>query len=77
MTVEMERPFVWPQVPENLDEWNQKQIQAAENEQKEYQEKSGRSGDTVPVAKSARESMADQAKRLLEGKETWRPTPVP
>ena len=72
MTVELEDPFVWPEEVEDFSEWNQKEVRAGEKEQKAYQEKNSGMGDTV-VNKERRESMREQAKALLEGRERWRP----
>lgn len=73
MTVELERPFVWPEAPEDLSEWNQDQVRMGQDMQKEMQRKSMPTGDTV-INKERREAMRDQAKALLEGKAQWKPT---
>ena len=72
MTVELERPFVWPEETKDFEAWNQKEVREAEKEQEGFREKSRPSGDAV-VDEKRRERMREQAKALLEGKERWSP----
>ncbi|GAB7362669.1 hypothetical protein MBLNU230_g2978t1 [Neophaeotheca triangularis] len=72
MTVELEEPFAWPEVPESLDEWSQGEFKQAEKEQEDYGERLGPTRDTY-VDKGRRERMREQAKALLEGREVWMP----
>lgn len=72
MTVELERPFVWPEEPEDYSEWNMKEVQQSEEEQEKFS-KSLAPGADAEEPKERRERMREQAKRLLEGKEKWRP----
>ena len=72
MTVELESPFVFPKTPENLDEWHQDTWEAAQKDQEKYQERSGRLADAMFDAED-RTSVAEQARRLVEGKDIWRP----
>jgi len=73
MTVELERPFVWPAEPEDFSPWNQKEVQESEAEQNASQDKMRPTGDAIPNTER-RERMREQAKALLEGKEKWRPS---
>lgn len=71
MIVQLEKPFVWPQEPveeemdrefdrrrwERTTEVRERQMQGAENEKKIMQD---------------RLSVAEQAQRLLEGKDKWK-----
>lgn len=72
MTVELERPFVWPEETEDMTPWNQEQVQASEKEQKEAGERNRPMGDAM-VDENRRERMREQAQALLEGRERWRP----
>jgi large subunit ribosomal protein L23 len=72
MTVELERPFVWPEVPLDMSDFNQKQVQNYNEETKAIQEKQGSLGDTM-INEERRLSMREQAKALLEGKAKWKP----
>ncbi|TKX19849.1 hypothetical protein C1H76_8047 [Elsinoe australis] len=74
MTVRMEKPFVWPEAPrdEELKEaWGKYTYEAAQEQQKEFGKKMRRR-DTWVDEKEV-EEMRGQAKRLLEGKERWKP----
>lgn len=74
MTVEMEKPFVWPEVPkgEELEKWNHTQFKASRESNEEYGRMRGRLADAM-FSQKDREAMREQAKRLLEGGEKWRP----
>lgn len=72
MTVELERPFVWPEPLEDMSKFNQDQVQKYNDETKEMQEKMAPTGDTV-VNEQRRVKMREQAKALLEGKAKWKP----
>lgn len=70
MTVEMERPFVWPDEPEDFKAWDQKTHRLVE----EYQEEAGKRMDPRQAKMEAdpeRESIAVQAKRILRGEDPW------
>lgn len=75
MTVELERPFVWPEEPEDFKAFNQEQVKEYEEDTKKMREKQQPTGDTV-VNEARRESMREQAKALLEGKAKWKPVAV-
>ena len=72
MTVELERPFVWPDEPEDYSEWNQSEVEESEREGKKIQEQKGPTGDAL-VNEDRRKAMREQAKALLEGKQKWKP----
>lgn len=72
MTVEMEQPFVWPAEPDNYDAWNKTTFEKASKDNEKYQEKRGRLADTLFDVED-RQSLREQAKALLEGREKWRP----
>jgi large subunit ribosomal protein L23 len=73
MTVEMERPFVWPEAPSDYSPWNKEQNKMAREESEEMQDKMGASSDAVSVSHEQRKRMREQAIALLEGREKWRP----
>ncbi|KAI9705410.1 MAG: hypothetical protein M1836_006165 [Candelina mexicana] len=70
MTVEMERPFVWPDEPEDFEPWDKKTYDAAQESQKAEREKYSLKATQNPP--EDRETIAEQARRLLTGKERWR-----
>lgn len=71
MTVELQRPFVWPEEPEDYQEWNRKEVEGSSEEQEKAQEKERPSGATM-APEERMESMREQAKALLEGKAKWK-----
>lgn len=71
MTVELQRPFVWPEEPEDYQEWNQKEVEGSSEEQEKAQEEQMPSAGTK-APKERMESMREQAKALLEGKAKWK-----
>lgn len=73
MTVELERPFVWPAEPENYDAWGKKQTEANTKDNEAIQERMASTGDTIGQSDDARKAMREQAKALLEGRERWKP----
>ncbi|KAI5195167.1 hypothetical protein E4T42_08527 [Aureobasidium subglaciale] len=75
MTVELESPFVWPELPneEDLNEnWSTDTHKQAQKDNDKYAEQRGRLADTS-VDRDERMSMREQAKALLERKEQWKP----
>ena len=72
MTVELERPFVWPAPPEDYSAWNKKEVEDAEKEQDEFGKKMQSDADTL-VNEDRRKAMREQAQVLLEGKQKWKP----
>jgi large subunit ribosomal protein L23 len=69
MTVEMERPFVWPEVPD-LEKWDKKTFDAAQKEREENEKQFRPDGRQIPTKERA--SIAEQARLLLQGKEKWK-----
>ncbi|KAK3638636.1 mitochondrial 54S ribosomal protein YmL41 [Elasticomyces elasticus] len=73
MTVELERPFVWPAEPEDFKPWNKEENKMADQEQSAMQERLGGTKDALTIPTERRVKMREQAKALLEGRERWRP----
>ncbi|KZF23119.1 hypothetical protein L228DRAFT_281871 [Xylona heveae TC161] len=71
MTVEMDKPFVWPEEPEDFSSWEKERYDAAAKSQEKEQEKYRPDYAAKPTAE--RKSIAEQAQALLSGKEQWRP----
>jgi len=73
MTVEMTEPFVWPEEPDDLSPWEKETYYQAQKEQTKFQDSlAPDAARKAPEAK--RKLLAEQAKLMLEGKETWKPT---
>lgn len=70
MTVQLVRPFVWPEEPEDFKEWDKDNMKASEEEMEKFQKAQGSDKDTL-INEDRRERMRDQAKLLLEGKARW------
>ncbi|QSZ34460.1 hypothetical protein DSL72_006054 [Monilinia vaccinii-corymbosi] len=72
MTVEMERPFVWPEEPKDFSDWDQ------EGTKKRQEYEQGLQASRYPDAKQKptkeRISIAQQARAILHGKKVWKPT---
>lgn len=69
MTVEMERPFVWPEVPD-LEMWDNKVYKGTMKERVAYEESMAHDASThLP---KDRISIAEQAKLLLKGENSWK-----
>ncbi|KAI9829859.1 MAG: hypothetical protein M1819_005957 [Sarea resinae] len=73
MTVEMDKPFVWPEEPADFSPWDKERMEAAQKSQKEYRESFLPDANQKPA--KGKKSLAEQAKALLEGKERWKPQP--
>ncbi|KAM3424651.1 hypothetical protein BST61_g6639 [Cercospora zeina] len=73
MTVELVRPFVWPEEPgDGYSDWNRKDVQNQAAEQRKQQDETmSQTRDTI-VNKERRERMREQAKALLEGRAKWK-----
>ncbi|KAF2216901.1 hypothetical protein CERZMDRAFT_92972 [Cercospora zeae-maydis SCOH1-5] len=75
MTVELVRPFVWPEEPDDgYSEWSQKDVQNQAKEQEEFQKKTQSTTRDTLVNEERRERMREQAKALLEGRAKWKST---
>lgn len=72
MTVELARPFVWPEEPTDFSEWNREEVEKSDKEQEEFGKNLSSTKDTN-INKERRERMREQAKELLEGKTRWTP----
>jgi large subunit ribosomal protein L23 len=70
MTVEMEQPFVWPEMPESLEPWGQKE----RNKEIDDATKANMSGESNEARDAAR-TLRDQVRRLLE-KDVAQPDPA-
>lgn len=73
MTVELVKPFVWPEPVQDLSPWDNEQYWAIAKQQSEAQKEISPDAILLPNEKQ-RKSIAVQAKELLEGKATWKPT---
>ncbi|PYH96283.1 ribosomal protein L23 family protein [Aspergillus ellipticus CBS 707.79] len=73
MTVEMKEPFVWPEVPQEMDAWEKDQFFKAAKYQQKLQDGQKPDAATKPD-EGSRDAMAEEAKKLLSGSKTWRPT---
>ncbi|KAK5153787.1 hypothetical protein LTR04_006148, partial [Oleoguttula sp. CCFEE 6159] len=71
MTVEMEKPFVWPEEPEDYSLWDKETFDAAMKASRAENELMQPDADQKPSAD--RETIAAQAQLLLTGKEVWKP----
>ncbi|KAI9832198.1 MAG: hypothetical protein M1826_002202 [Phylliscum demangeonii] len=70
MTVEMDRGFRWPDEPTDFTPWDKRTYEIVEKEQEK--EKESRSADGGQQPTRERESMAEQARRLLRGDDRWK-----
>lgn len=70
--VEMERPFAWPAElkKEDLEKWDKKMFDEAAKDREENEELYRPDAREKPTRE--RKSMKEQARELLEGKESWR-----
>lgn len=71
MTVQLVKPFIWPEEPEDFKEWDKDNMKASEEEMADFQEAQGSMRDTN-VSEDRRVRMREQAKMLLEGKAKWK-----
>jgi large subunit ribosomal protein L23 len=72
MTVQLAKPFVWPEEPEDFEDWNKDVVEESDKEMEKQQKLLGSDKDTV-INEDRRERMKEQAKALLSGKTKWRP----
>lgn len=75
MTVEMDRPFVWPAEydEEELQTWHKDTFSRAEKAQDEFGKRYGQLNDTWKN-KTDREKLREQAQKLLSGQQKWTPS---
>ncbi|KAF2238971.1 hypothetical protein EV356DRAFT_225183 [Viridothelium virens] len=71
MTVQMDKPFVWPEEPTDFEPWSKETFDAAHEEQRKAREQSRPMADLKDS--TDRKTLAEQAEQLLSGKEKWRP----
>ncbi|KAE8352635.1 hypothetical protein BDV28DRAFT_157702 [Aspergillus coremiiformis] len=73
MTVEMKQPFVWPEVPTDLEPWERDQFHKAAEYQSDVQDQQRPEAKMKPNS-DMRTSYAKEAEKLLDGSKSWRPT---
>ena len=72
MTVELERPFAWPERPDDLSPWNAEEHKMAGEEQQRLGARLGMQADQQGVSDERRTSMREQAKALSQLVSTFR-----
>ncbi|PQE05254.1 mitochondrial ribosomal subunit L23 protein [Rutstroemia sp. NJR-2017a BVV2] len=72
MTVEMVKPFVWPEEPKDLSAWDQEQWKKRQEMEKGTRE--SYQPDARQRPNNERLSIAQQAKALLQGEDEWEPS---
>lgn len=66
MTVELDKPFVWPEAPKDLSKWDGERF-------RKLQEEAQRQQNRDPSARLREaQGVAEVAQRLLAGKERWK-----
>lgn len=73
MTVELVEPFVWPDEIKDFTAWEKESYWETAKENMEAQRKMQADAILKPNEKQ-RKSIAEQAKEMLQGKRTWKPT---
>ncbi|GME24931.1 Lipase GDSL [Neofusicoccum parvum] len=71
MTVEMDKPFVWPEEPEDWTEYSRDLYREANKYQEAEQQKM--LPDHIYEGPEDRETLREQAERLRNGEESWEP----
>ena len=71
MTVEMASPFAWPDEPTDFAAWDKDMFDRAKRAQEK--ERDSYRPDAVEKPTGERDSMREQATRLLSGQDTWEP----
>lgn len=69
MTVELEKPFVWPETPEDLEPWDHQRYHQLTGEAATRVLKGGKGGKE---GKGKRLTIGDQAQMLLRGQSLWK-----
>jgi large subunit ribosomal protein L23 len=69
MTVEMDKPFVWPEVPD-LEMWDKKVYDGTQKEREEREKDMQHNASMNPPRDRTR--IAEQAKSLLKGQDAWK-----
>lgn len=70
MSVELEKPFVWPEVPGDLEAWDHGRYHMLVGEAEARA--SGQTGKGGEDAQGKRRSIAEQAQMLLRGQSVWK-----
>lgn len=70
MTVEMDKPFVWPEQPESMDAWSKEAHDAMTKSQKQQ----GTPKEQKDEHNKTADALSQQARDLLAGKTKWKPT---
>ena len=73
MTVEMERAFVWPEVPGDLAPWRKEEGERGE-EAREMQRRRLRPDERHRLEPEDAQGVRERARKLLGGKVRWRPS---
>jgi len=75
MTVEMDKPFVWPAeyTEEQLQDWHKETFQKADKAQDQWSQKHGQAKDTYK-SPTKKEKLREQAQKLLSGQQKWKPS---
>ena len=69
MTVEMDKPFVWPEVAD-LEKWDKSVYEATKKEREAYEKNF--QPDASMNLPTDRQTIAEQAKALLKGEDNWK-----
>ncbi|KAK7528705.1 mitochondrial 54S ribosomal protein uL23m [Phyllosticta citriasiana] len=69
MTVEMDKPFIWPEKPEDLSPWSHDLYHAAEEFRGDQESKE----DDIHAKPADTKTLREQAEELLSGKTKWQP----
>lgn len=70
MTVELESPFVWPEIPEDLSPWQQEMHLAQQKVEKAEEAMNGSMKDAA-VDKANRRAMKEQYEAIMKGTKQW------
>ncbi|KAJ5893551.1 54S ribosomal protein [Penicillium taxi] len=75
MTVQLKEPFVWPEEPKDTSKWEKDSWDATEKIQSQIMKKNTPKGHSAEEPDhKVRKAFEEQAKKLRENKETWKPT---
>ncbi|KAF2143041.1 uncharacterized protein K452DRAFT_248778 [Aplosporella prunicola CBS 121167] len=72
MTVEMDKPFVWPEQPEDFTPWDKDLYSAAQKHNDQHQE--SMRPENLYKGPADKKTLAEQARKLLKGEDKWRPS---
>ncbi|KAJ5587321.1 RIO1 family protein kinase [Penicillium hispanicum] len=75
MTVELREPFIWPEEPTDLTDWEKESWDSSERFQQEMRKQTVQKQDSSEEPDhKLRKAFEEQAQELKENKEEWRPT---